>query len=420
MQVSSAGASTDRSLTLLFMPYPSSSGSWGSTVYLLAIAEECRRRGHHVVFHVCQPTQRMVEEAAFATIGFEGAQLQAHNAPIIDMYDVIWSLGFSDCAFLKRLLREEAGAIEQTQPDVVVSDFRLTAPISATRHQLPLVSLAAWATDPRFHGRGDDPLDRLAQELSRSWHGPAIRSMAELVFWHADRKLATSFPQFEPELADVDRLAYVGYLRRESVPREQDPVPQKWPLVVGYVSTAAWGLPRVVDSMAAVVESVGGTFWCVSRAGDEHRTISPHCRLFPYLPFQSLLPSVDALVFHGGQGTAMAALNYGVPAIVVPGSHYERRYNALRIAEMGAGVCTDVLDLRPSRFRVRLREVLKDPSYKKAALAARDLLHSYGGSAAAADIVEEAARSRRSAGQNSRPKSRRFAWGAGGDPMATG
>jgi UDP:flavonoid glycosyltransferase YjiC (YdhE family) len=379
-------------LTALFLPSPSASGTWGSTLYLLAIADACRARGHRPIFHLSEPTRSYVERSGFETVGFEGVPLRVHFAPIRDLYAVVRALGLDDRQSWEQLLKEEADAIENVEPDVVVADFRFTAMISAQRAKLPVVALAMWATDPRHHGRGDDPLDVMARGFSAKWRGPEVVTFPELIFWHADQKIATSFPAFEPELKDVSDLSYVGYLDRSFEAENAFRVdPLSRPLVVGYLSTAGWATERIVRSIARTIEEIGGTFWCVARADTEPAKVSRHFEIFSYLPFDRVLPQADAVIFHGGQGTAMASLSYGVPSIVVPGDHYERQYTARRLMGLRAAIGAEIPDLRPSRFRTLLREILGDRRYERGAEDARQVLQQFGGAVAAAGIVEAAA-----------------------------
>jgi hypothetical protein len=111
---------------LLFMPYPSASGTWGSTVQLAAIADACRRRGHLPVFHACPPTSARLRAWSFDVVEFEGARPRPVRTPVESFYDVCQALGFDDAAFWARMVRAEAEAIELVRPAAVVSHFRLS------------------------------------------------------------------------------------------------------------------------------------------------------------------------------------------------------------------------------------------------------------------------------------------------------
>ena len=89
---------------------------------------------------------------------------------------------------------------------------------------------------------------------------------------------------------------------------------------------------------------------------------------------------------------ALASLFHAVPSIACPGEHYERRYNADRIGELGCGVHASVMDLRPRILAGLMTTIIDDPAFRTAARSAGAALRSLSGSAAAVDIVESAAR----------------------------
>lgn len=347
--------------TLLFLPYPSASGTWGSVVKLAAIAEVCRARGHRVVFHAGPPVDALLVRRGFPVVGCPVAAPGNGDRPIDSFYDACAALGFDDELFWRDVLASEERAVATIRPDVLVSHLRLTAPLTAARHGLPLASCASWCTDPRGQARDDDPLDDMARALAGYAGDPRPRSAVELVSWHADAQLASSDPVFEPELADAPRAQYTGYLRDPAPPRRghHGPVPER--LVLAYTSSAAWGTDRIIRVLAESAARAGATLWCVTRAGGPTGRLGPQAELFGYLPFEQLIPAAGALVFHGGQGSALAALHHGTPALTIPGRHYERRYNSERLVALGAGVHGDLLDLRPSRLTEILSGLLDSP-----------------------------------------------------------
>jgi UDP:flavonoid glycosyltransferase YjiC (YdhE family) len=376
--------------TVLFLPYPSSSGTWGSSLYLCAIADECVRRGYRPVFHACQPTAEAISAAGYATAHCPGAAPRPHHGSVGDFYDVCRVLGFEDEAFWDSLVRDEIKVLEDLQPMAVVSDFRLSAPLSAAKVGVPLVSLAAWATDPRSQMRGHDPLDSMARSLAARWGRTEVASLPELVFWHADRRVATSFPLFEPELTDLPGVRYTGYLNR--IPeRGRWSGPDEWPeqLVVAYTSTAPWASRRVIEAMGRAAAGVGATFWCVTTAAQASERVSDNFAIMPYLPFDEVLPHTHALVFHGGQGTAMASLHYGVPSLVAPGDHYERGYNAARLEDLGAGVRFELYGLVPSQLRAAMAALVLDPAHRDAAQALQVEVRAHAGASVAVDALED-------------------------------
>lgn len=91
--------------------------------------------------------------------------------------------------------------------------------------------------------------------------------------------------------------------------------------------------------------------------------IPANARVAPYLPFEWLLPRVDAFVTNGGYNSVNQALSFGIPTVVA-GQTEDKADVAARVAWTGAGI-----DLRTNRpecdaLRAALRAVLDDPRYR--------------------------------------------------------
>ncbi|MEO3755217.1 glycosyltransferase [Streptomyces sp. B6B3] len=377
-------------LKLLFMPYASASGTWGCTVYMLSIAQEARKRGHQVLFHVCPPSSGLLAENGFAVREFEGVPSRNTAAPVDDIYDVFASLRLDDADYWAHLMEREREVIEDFRPAAVVADMRPTATMSARRLGVPLVGMASIGTDPRSQKRTPGhPLDDLARRATRRYLGRAVDTFPELLFWSADRKLASSFAEFEPELADVPGLAYVGYLDGTNRRGLDGLPPRPERLVVAYLSTVGWNSDTMIRSLARTAELADVEIWCVTNANGRTERVNERLTLFDYLPLDELLPECRGLLFHGGQGTALSALFHGVPAVACPGQNYERRYNAERIESLGCGVHASVLDLRPRTLSGLLTRIVDDPAFATAAARGRDLLRALPGRAGAVDVIED-------------------------------
>jgi len=69
----------------------------------------------------------------------------------------------------------------------------------------------------------------------------------------------------------------------------------------------------------------------------------------PFLNHCAVLPHIDLVICHGGNGTIYQALAYGVPVICSP-SNFEQEWNASQIQNKGLGIIIDE-ELSPSELR---------------------------------------------------------------------
>ena len=74
----------------------------------------------------------------------------------------------------------------------------------------------------------------------------------------------------------------------------------------------------------------------------------------PYVPLANLLPSVKALVHHGGIGTTAEAFRAATPQLVVPFA-WDQFDNAARVAELGVGVVLRASQINSRRFENAIR-----------------------------------------------------------------
>jgi UDP:flavonoid glycosyltransferase YjiC (YdhE family) len=379
---------------LLFMPYPSTSGTWGSVVYLLAIARAARERGHEVVFHACPPSSRVIAADGYTVHSFDGAVGTGTTGPIHDIYDVFTVLGMDRPSYWRYLLDREREVIDDVRPDVLITHMRPTAVVSARRAGVPSVALASAGTHRSQQRRHTGhPLDRLARATAAGELGRAVAGLPELIVPLADAKVAPTFAAFEPELGDVPGLGYVGHLTggNRSDLAALPPRPER--LVLAYLSTVGWSSETMVRSLARSAELAGVHLWCVTNANGRAAEVSDRLRVFDFLPLDELLPEAAGVLFHGGQGTAMASLFHAVPAVAVPGQNYERRYNADRLRSLGCGLHASVLDLRPRALSGLLARIVEDQGMRDAAGEARAALRRLPGCAGAMDIIEGVRRS---------------------------
>jgi len=104
------------------------------------------------------------------------------------------------------------------------------------------------------------------------------------------------------------------------------------------------------------------------------------------VPQLSVLKHAKAFVTHGGMGSTMEALSFGVPLIAVP-QMGEQRANADRIAELHLG--RQVADVTAERLRDAVTSALGDAEITAGLEKMRADIADAGGARVAADVVEE-------------------------------
>ncbi|GAA2882979.1 glycosyltransferase [Streptosporangium fragile] len=102
----------------------------------------------------------------------------------------------------------------------------------------------------------------------------------------------------------------------------------------------------------------------------------------------SILEQADAFVTHAGMGGTQEGLYCGVPMIAVPQA-VDQFGNADRIVELGVGRRVDTEAATPEALRAALLDLTSDPEVAARLAKIRDEVRAEGGTARAADLVEE-------------------------------
>jgi UDP:flavonoid glycosyltransferase YjiC (YdhE family) len=114
--------------------------------------------------------------------------------------------------------------------------------------------------------------------------------------------------------------------------------------------------------------------------------LAPNVMLQPHAPLSDILPIADALVSNGNSESVLAALQAGLPAVVLP-SIWDQAEMAWRVAETGAGLRISPWRATPERVRRAVIRVLDEPSFRDNAAKMGAGLARGGGPARAAALI---------------------------------
>lgn len=111
-------------------------------------------------------------------------------------------------------------------------------------------------------------------------------------------------------------------------------------------------------------------------------------QMAPYVKQFEVLPRTSVFVTHGGMGSVMESLYYGVPMVVVPQQEEQER-NAQRIVELGLGLALDQKELTTKALRAAVECVHSDPAFYERAQAMKQTVRAAGGYQHAADAIRD-------------------------------
>jgi UDP:flavonoid glycosyltransferase YjiC (YdhE family) len=396
---------SDRSLRLLVAAF----GDPGHAFPAIALARELRRRGHEVLVETWERWREPVEAEG---LSFTGAQeYTVYPPPGPDTPD-----GQTAAAAARALAR----LMEGFEPDLVVSDILTLAPtlaaeVAGVPHAsliphvypvqqpgMPLYSLGlrpprtaigrlGWrATGPLLEmglRRGRDELNetrgRLGLAPIERFHGGISELLA----------MVATFPQLEYPRQWPAHVRVTGPMFFE-LAGEEVAIPEgDEPLVLIAPSTSQ---DPECELLRVALDALADERVRVLATTNRHRPERPigvpgNATLVDWVLYSQAMPAADVVICHGGHGTVARALAAGKPLLVCP-SVGDMGENAARVAWSGTGLSVPRRLLSRRAIRLATRRLLSEPEFRSRALAVADWSEAHDGAAAAADLVEEAAR----------------------------
>jgi MGT family glycosyltransferase len=411
---------------------------WPFTGHLLpqmSIAIALRERGHEVAFFSGGAVRDMVEGEGFEFFGFDRLDQERafRNMRAVESGTRPGRLlpVFRDWLVetIPDQLADLRPVLAHWQPDVIATDLSLWAPVVVLweAERIP-VALSSTFMGPLIPGP-DAPPWGLGLRPPRTTLGraaaTALTRVTELVASGLRRRVdeIRADNGLPPLGESVNRytarlpLQVVGNVRRLDYDRHD------LPATVHYVGNCIWypaPQPGTADWLAAIATDrpwVHVTESTLSHADpfllrtavaglcDEPLevilTTGPgrapdalgavplpaNVHVAPWLNHGDLLPRCSALVTVGGKATILAAMEAGVPLVVVP-TTWDKPDNARRVTEAGAGVCLPRRRCDPEQLRAAVRRVLDEPRYRASARDIAAELAAAPGPAGAAALVE--------------------------------
>jgi UDP:flavonoid glycosyltransferase YjiC (YdhE family) len=210
-----------------------------------------------------------------------------------------------------------------------------------------------------------------------------------------ERIVSTSLAAFDaPLLPGWDMVRHAGPVLEDE--RFAVPTPLPWPesdatpLVLvsfstGFEQRNVDKVQRTLDALAElpvhVVATTGGI------VAPNEVAAPANAIVLNYAAHDPIIRRAALVVTHGGHGTAMRTLGYGVPMVVIPGLAGDQPYVAAAIAEWGAGRALPA-DAGVDAIRAAAQDVLSTPSFRDNARKRGAALSGVNGAANAANEVE--------------------------------
>nr|WP_294517041.1 glycosyltransferase [uncultured Rhodopila sp.] len=336
---------------------------------LLPLAEEARRRGHIVRFGAGEPIASTVRGMGFDSepAGISAGESGKAVRKLIPHYDRLAPDQIRPTVFGQYLPRiempprlKDLDRICATfQPDLLVHDVgELAAPLAAAAAALPWVSVgfgpllqpevaaaAAEAVAPAWRSRGLEPL-------------PAAGLYAHLY--------VDPFPP-SLQLADIGSLPATVRSRPACGAFDAPPVSRAPPHRVYVTFGTFWNntVPGILETLRTAIAgaSDAGAEVTVTVGPDVDPAMlgpqPPNVTVDRFIPQDRLFPVCSGIVCHGGAGTMLGALAWGVPPLLLP-FRADQFHNTEQAVRAGAALALLPNEVTRGAITACVRRLLND------------------------------------------------------------
>jgi UDP:flavonoid glycosyltransferase YjiC (YdhE family) len=354
----------------------------------LGVARVLTERGHQVAFAGRPEMVPRVKTAGFRAIEITQAYAQ------VERYPQGHFMTRAACYLTSPAVEEQVRSIVTAEaPDIVLIDAMFPAALAQASgfrqrsivfvHTFVFRQLDMWR---KFFGIFDG--------MRRQAGFAGLPVLDDL--WRAnDRIVSTSLAAFDAApLPGWEMVRHAGPVLEDEKFAVSTPLPwpesDATPLVLvsfstGFEQRNVDKVQRSLDALADlpvhVVATTGGIV-----APNEVATPA-NAVVLNYAAHDPIIRRAALVVTHGGHGTAMRTLKYGVPMVVIPGLAGDQPYIAAAVAEWGAGRALPG-DASADAMRIAAQEVLSTTTFRDNAMRRAAALAGVDGAANAADEVE--------------------------------
>lgn len=301
---------------------------------------------------------------------------------------VLTFTGNLNYGYLKKSVESVRRAVQDFKPDIIYSEFNISAIIAAKADGIPLYTTVSYPTQHEYahNSKLAEGLNKLLNELSL----PEVESALQLFDW-ADRRFCPSIYELEPieKLKGISEgICYCGTFKaaEEFRTSEQAETDRKTDTgkehrsrnrILVYMGNGTISASKTLKVMKEAFRDSEYDIYIASKKLREESDGNIH--VAPRWDFSKLLPESVLFINHGGQNSIADGLLYGVPELIVPGKVFERKYNAKSVEDNGAGTVLPYTDFDATNIMALTEKTVRDRSFERNARSLGQKLLDAGG-----------------------------------------
>ena len=282
--------------------------------------------------------------------------------------EVLWLTGNLDHRYLRVSVDSVRKAIHEFKPDVVYSEFNISAIIASKIEGIPLCASVSYPTQHEYAHRAElaKGLNRLLSEFGIQ----EVESALKLFEW-ADKSFCPSIvelePMTKPELYFCGTLKTICSARNASV-RDK---------IIVYMGSGTVSPKKMLNIIREAFKDSRYEIYIASASLRECEDGNIH--VAKRWNFDELFDEAVLFINHGGQNSMVDGLIHGVPQLMIPGKVFERRYNAQSVSDNEAGAVIPYQELSSSKIAAVAEQLIASDQMSENAKRLGEKLVSAGG-----------------------------------------
>lgn len=292
--------------------------------------------------------------------------------------DVLHFTGNIDYNYLVKSVEDIRKAIDDFNPDIVYSEFNISAILASKLENKTLYATISYPTQTEY--ASNPKYANGLKKFLRENDLPDVNSSLDLFNW-ADKSFVPSIYELEP--IDKENVAFCGTwknLNEGSVFIENDEnmdFTNERNVILVYMGN---GTISPIKMLKEIKDAFIGTEYQVyiSSLGLEKSDFD-NIHIDKRWDFSKLLKESVLFINHGGQNSMVDGFIYGVPQLICPGRVFERIYNGKSVEKVGAGKILGLSEFKSNIIRLESEKLIKDSSFRNNSKSIGDKLKSLNG-----------------------------------------
>lgn len=386
-------------MRVLFTTHP----AYGHFHPLLPLAQAVGEAGHDVAVATSGRFTSVIERAGFRAIAAGLSWLESDDSSLPEELRPAPGLPLESffaqkfvAAVAEPLARDVIAAAAEWMPDVIVRErTEYGGALAAAALGVPGAAVQVASPSlmtPRFLAAVEVPYNRARRNLGLEADDDLAALEDQAVFAFAPPSLHDPEVPLPRNFISLRPLAVDGTAAAE-LPEWIHKLGRDRPLVYATLGTIFNNPDYELPFFPAVMEGLRDeNVDVVITVGPEVDVASvgsppPNVRVEQYVPQSLLFGRCSAIICHGGYGTLLAAIEHGVPLVIVPFGA-DQPINARSVERLGIGRVIEEADVTADRMRDAVRAVLDDPAYRSRIRHVRDEAARLPPTAEAVSVLE--------------------------------